>query len=689
MSSDSKNHFIFNGKNFFNRDRPQIYDEKLIFMIKYNQIRLLLYFVLIVTIKSIEINNSIILEFKSTRTQPVLNSSFEYPPSYIYLNSKKINFNNYIITISSINDKITLIWNYKFNNINKMFYGCQNILKIDFSHFNSETLYNMMYTFYKCISLENINFDNFITKNVNSTAYLFYECISLESIDLTSFDTSNVISMKNMFYNCSKLNKIIFSEFKNSLTTNMYGIFYHCSNLKSLNLSKFYTPKAQIMWNMFNGASSLTSLDLSTFDTSQVTDMESMFDDCQSLISLDISNFRTSRVEYMNKMFRNCIKLEYLDFRNINTNSIGYMGQMFYRCQSLKYLNLYSLNNECSTSEMFYGAASNFIYCINSFSNIPRIESFLNEKSAKNICSHICFNNKPYAHGIKACCEKYVYNSNCVSSCPTGTYLSNSICEELVCQNYYSYNKDECIDFIPEGYFLNSTSLKTIDKCHPDCKTCERLNTATNSYCTSCKNSKNFYLGNCYSECPKGSYYDDEYLMTKCKCFEEKCFKCSEESLNKSLCISCNEGYYPKYEDPDNLSRFINCYKNIEGYYLENNSIFKKCYESCRTCDKSGDDNNHNCLTCKEGYYMQNKNGNYINCFKNCNYYYYIENKINLICLNENKCPEKYDKFISQKSNVLKIAIMTKFININLNLNVIKIALTILKIRQREIIFAK
>ena len=212
---------------------------------------------------------------------------------------------------------------------------------------------------------------------------------------------------------------------------------------------------------------------------------------------------------------------------------------------------------------MFVEAAQNFIYCINSFSNIPNIKSFLDSLSAGNNCSDICFKNTQYNYNIKKCCPNYMYNSDCVSFCPKRTYLSNKACLDLNCQNYYSYSQDECIDTIPEGYFLNNTSLKTIDKCHSDCKTCERLNTSINSYCKSCKGNKYFYLGNCYDNCPKGSYYDEQDSMNKCKCFEEKCLKCSEESLKNNLCISCNEGYYPKFNDPNNTSTYINCYKSI------------------------------------------------------------------------------------------------------------------------------
>ena len=630
----------------------------------------LIYFVLIIKISSLAINNSIILEFNNIGNQQVLYSYFSQSPSIIYLNSNKVSFSNYKIYISSKSDKITLIWNYTFNHANNMFYGLSNITKIDFTNFNFQSIYNMTMTFYNCINLINIYFGNSKIKNINSMKSLFSGCVSLESLNLSNFDTSKVTSMYNLFYNCSKLEKIIIYEFKNTLTTDMYGIFYYCINLKSLDLSHFYTTNSQIMWNMFKGDSSLLSLNLSSFDTSQVTDMESMFDGCSSLISLDISNFRTSKVYYMNKMFRNCSKLEYLNFRNINTNSIGRMEQMFYQCRSLRYLNLYNITREYSTSEMFSGVANNFIYCINSFSNIPNIKSYLNELFAQNSCSNKCFLS--YEYNIQLCCGNYIYNSNCVSSCPKRTYLSNKNCIDLKCQNYYSYNQDKCIDEIPEGYFLNDTSLKTIDKCHSDCKTCNRLNTSTNSFCTTCKSSKYFYLGNCYTICPKGSYFDEENSMNKCKCFEDKCLQCSEESLKNNLCISCNEGYYPKYNDPYNVLTYINCYKKIEGYYLENNSIFKQCYERCNSCDKKGDEQNHNCLACKNGYNYQKLNRNYKNCYDSCEYYYYIDKSNNKICLNIFLVQKNIIKLFLEKNNVLIIAVKMILINTNLDLSVIK-----------------
>ena len=50
-----------------------------------------------------------------------------------------------------------------------------------------------------------------------------------------------------------------------------------------------------------------------------------------------------------------------------------------------------------------------------------------------------------------------------------------------------------------------------------------------------------------------------------------KCLLCPNVSLNKNLCTKCNTNYCPKEYDPSNIGEYINCYKDLEGYYLDNN----------------------------------------------------------------------------------------------------------------------
>jgi len=108
------------------------------------------------------------------------------------------------------------------------------------------------------------------------------------------------------------------------------------------------------------------------------------------------------------------------------------------------------------------------------------------------------------------------------------------------------------------------------------------------------------------------------YVENKYICEVEKCFECSSESLSKDLCIKCNNNlnYYPKEEDILNNEKYIDCYKEKKGYYLDvKNLIFKKCYNSCEICEIKGDNIYHNCLKCNNNYSYEIKINNYKNCF--------------------------------------------------------------------------
>ena len=130
------------------------------------------------------------------------------------------------------------------------------------------------------------------------------------------------------------------------------------------------------------------------------------------------------------------------------------------------------------------------------------------------------------------------------------------------CKFYYNYQTSECIDSVPPGYYLKSSSDNIIDKC------------------------------------------------------PSKCATCSSDSINENLCISCNinDNFYPKLNDESNKDSFIQCYdKNVEqiGYYVDNdNKIFKPCYNKCKRCERAGDDTNNNCLECNDEDKIADANGN-------------------------------------------------------------------------------
>ena len=120
--------------------------------------------------------------------------------------------------------------------------------------------------------------------------------------------------------------------------------------------------------------------------------------------------------------------------------------------------------------------------------------------------------------------------------------------------------------------------------------------------------------------------------------------------MNQNSCLTCNEKekFYPKYIA--NSQDYIDCYQSIEGYYFDvSDYTFKPCFKSCKTCDKKGEEENHNCLTCNEEYKYELNLSKYINCYNKCPNYYYIENDNGInkyICTSDSQCPKKYNKEI-------------------------------------------
>jgi hypothetical protein len=134
-----------------------------------------------------------------------------------------------------------------------------------------------------------------------------------------------------------------------------------------------------------------------------------------------------------------------------------------------------------------------------------------------------------------------------------------------------------------------------------------------------------------------------------CKCHKKKCKECSEESLKYNLCISCNEeeGYYAIFNDKNNKSGFIDCYKAPEGYYFDNEEKkYNPCYPSCKYCyNKSEDKYHHLCSSCnEENSYsiLEENNPNNMSCYPECKYNYYFDKHDDYKCITTPGCPTNY-----------------------------------------------
>lgn len=143
-----------------------------------------------------------------------------------------------------------------------------------------------------------------------------------------------------------------------------------------------------------------------------------------------------------------------------------------------------------------------------------------NQLTGESVCEDPCFINSQNKFIIseRECIEhcynstyfQYEYNNICYSECPYWIHHSTGfLCEDIICfPNYNNLENNTCIDRVPDGYFCNNEELRTIEKC------------------------------------------------------DNKCEKCSKQSHEKNLCVTCNanKGFFPKEKDSSNIDGFMNCY---------------------------------------------------------------------------------------------------------------------------------
>ena len=507
---------------------------------------------------------------------------------------------------------------------------------------------------YKLINLNLVSEIKIIIKG-EGNANILFEYFE-DKPDIVIINDNNEGIKNKMKYNLKSQNNIIIMKWNNSLK-NCSKMFYQLSNIISFDFSNFDSSKVTNMEFMFCGCISLTSLDLSNFDTSKVNNMQGLFSGCESLQTLIFKNYNTSSVTNMQSMFLGCSSLSFLNLNSYDTSLVTNLNYMFMDCVSLTNLDLnnFDTSNVQSMISMFNGCSSLKYYCINEIkakeilkefpqNSINNCSYFINSENKKDSQDdeyiNKCKNNDSY---------KFEYNNACYNSCPKRTHISlniSNLCEDLNCENYYNFNQDECITEIPKGFYLNDSILKTIDKCHNDCQTCDKKNATNNTNCNSCKdNSKYLYFGNCVSHCPN-DYYNDSFNNKICI---TKCRNYSYESVLNDLCISCNNEYhyYPKYNENSNKEKFINCYNNPEGFFLKDKNYYQ-CYKTCKYCFGFGNETYNNCSECKINYTF-NIFENDHNCYEQCKYNYFFDYLNKYRCTSDYNCPHNFSKLISEK----------------------------------------
>ena len=371
---------------------------------------------------------------------------------------------------------------------------------------------------------------------------------------------------------------------------NYSHLFHGCPDIEEINFIQFETSQVKFMGSMFRECHSLTSIEFWGFKTTNVVDMGFMFQGCKKLASIDLSSFDTSKVTQMWKMFAGCSSLTSLDLYNFDTSKVTSMEAMFENCNSLISLNLNSFNT-------------------------------IHVSDMKNLFSGC--ENLEYIGFIKFRGDALKAATNMFNSVPNNVVVCiNTINDKILTE----LNKKQCHTRI-NGCTSNWKSMQ---------KKIIKINGKCVDSCISDNLYKYEYDNKCYDNCPPGT---KDGGNNKCKCEYDKCLECPGEAYRKNLCTVCNIniGYYKKENERLNNGKFVECYSNLKGFYLDkDNSIFRQCYYTCETCEKGGTNLNHNCLQCKPNENClpnDNKKTELINDIN----HNYLEYKSNSICLTKDK----------------------------------------------------
>ena len=169
----------------------------------------------------------------------------------------------------------------------------------------------------------------YFSSNIKSLQNFFnanydYNMENIISIDFSHFDSSLVTDMSSAFLGCKSLKSIDLSNFNANLVNNMKFMFFGCSSLESIDLSNFETSLVTNMNYIFSGCSSLKSINFSNFDTSNLTNIAKMFDEKKSLISIYLSNNDTLKILNISEIIENITSTHNMGKTNENIYDISF-----------------------------------------------------------------------------------------------------------------------------------------------------------------------------------------------------------------------------------------------------------------------------------------------------------------------------------------------------------------------------
>ena len=292
---------------------------------------------------------------------------------------------------------------------------------------------------------------------------------------------------------------------------------------------------------------------------------------------------------------------------NICSNKLPY-DNYFYDKISKFYRKCHNNCKTCSNGPIYYDNTliikdSNCDTCKDDYYKIIETNNCLH-KDDTVIAYYLDIEKGLFLNCYKNCmtCRKYKDNTtylNCLTCDDKSIFYKKSTnCLDCALRDkYVNYYQYDCIDFIPDGYYLLNEGERTIEPCYITCKHCNETGDTNNHKCTKCADAYPYIFNNgqkCLDDCSRYNLYLDSDNNI---CYEDCKYNINEaKKYNyKNKCISKDD--IPKnYELNEDTNTFVSkCPK-----YEFNN----QCYDICPDGTKLDESNNKKCK-CNKLYYLK------------------------------------------------------------------------------------
>ena len=210
--------------------------------------------------------------------------------------------------------------------------------------------------------------------------------------------------------------------------------------------------------------------------------------------------------------------------------------------------------------------------------------------------------------------------NSCIKTCPYDKLIIEK--EGNACIDYCDPDK---IKLIPEGICINrddcDLNIYSLNNEETECGLCSYFYPSGEKY-------KLINSTFCLSSMPDNTeFYNEELLLLKCKadyhlvnneCIPDFCYEtcnsCSKisDDVNNQYCLSCKEGY--SLNNGNCITITVFCH---EGFFLGEDNLCYNCTNEC----KNYKENICNCSSCHNGFYIEEQINRCRKCNKICDIY--------------------------------------------------------------------